>query len=228
MKLKKKKLAILSRYRIEAVVFALYVALTIIFTYPVAFSVNTFPGDGGDGYWFLWDFWAFKNAIIAHTNPLYTSWIYYPIGVNLAFSTTSFFNAALSIPLQLIWDLPHAYVFVWLMSFALSGFGAFALIRYLGASTKIALVCGLIFMLCPYRFAHGLGHMNLIATEWIPFYALFFLKTIRDDKWSNPVIAAFFLASQLFRFLLCCLSCCVLNALGCVHCLDTKAARNLR
>jgi hypothetical protein len=53
VKLKKKKLVILSRYRIEAVVFALYVALTIIFTYPVAFSVNTFPGDGGDGYWFL-------------------------------------------------------------------------------------------------------------------------------------------------------------------------------
>ncbi|MGZ4885987.1 MAG: hypothetical protein ACXV5C_11750 [Halobacteriota archaeon] len=198
VKLKKKKLAILSRYRIQAAVFACYVALTIIFTYPVAFSVNTFPGDGGDGYWFLWDFWAFKNAIIAHTNPLYTSWIYYPIGVNLAFSTTSFFNAALSIPLQLIWDLPHAYVFVWLMSFALSGYGAFALMRYLGGSTKVAFISGLIFMLCPYHLAHALGHMNLIATAWIPLYALFFLRTIRESKRSNPAIAALFLSITAF------------------------------
>jgi hypothetical protein len=188
----------LSRFKVRAVALATYVVLTIIFTYPVAFSANTFPGDGGDGYWFLWDFWAFKNAIFTHTNPLYTSYIYYPIGVNLAFSTTSFFNAALSIPLQLIWDLPHAYIFVWLISFALSGYGAFALMRYLGGSTKVAFISGLIFTFCPYHFAHALGHMNLIATAWVPLYALFFLKTIRENKRSNPVIAALFLSITAF------------------------------
>lgn len=168
------KIEWLSRFKVGAVAFATYVVLTIIFTYPVAFSANTFPGDGGDGYWFLWDFWAFKNAIFTHTNPLYTQYIYYPIGVNLAFSTTSFFNAALSIPLQLIWDLPHAYIFVWLLSFALSGYGAFALMRYLGGSTKVAFISGIIFMFCPYHFAHALGHMNLIATAWFPCMHSFF------------------------------------------------------
>jgi hypothetical protein len=192
------KIEWLSRFKVGAVALATYVVLTIIFTYPVAFSANTFPGDGGDGYWFLWDFWAFKNAIFTHTLPLYTSYIYYPIGVNLAFSTTSFFNAALSIPLQLIWDLPHAYIFVWLISFALSGYGAFALMRYLGGSTKVAFISGLIFMFCPYHFAHALGHMNLLATAWIPLYALFFLKTIRENKRSNPVIAGLFLSITAF------------------------------
>ncbi len=198
MKLRQDKIEWLSRFRVKAVVLATYAVLTIIFTYPVAFSANAIPGLGGDGYWFLWDFWAFKNAIFTHTNPLYTSHIYYPIGVNLAFSTTAFFNAALSIPLQLIWDLPHAYIFVWLMSFALSGYGAFALMRYLGGSTKVAFISGLIFMLCPYHFAHALGHMNLIATAWIPLYALFFIKTIRENKRLNPVIAALFLSITAF------------------------------
>jgi hypothetical protein len=198
VKLWQDKIGWLSRFRVEAAVLATYLVLTIIFTYPVAFSANAFPGDGGDGYWFLWDFWAFKNAMFTQANPLFTSYIYYPIGVNLAFSTTSFFNAALSIPLQLIWDLPHAYIFVWLMSFILSGFGAFALMRYLGGSTKVAFVSGLIFMFCPYRFAHGLGHMNLMMTAWIPLFALFFLRTIRENKRSNPVIAALFLSLTAF------------------------------
>jgi len=198
VKLWQDKIGRLSRFRVEAAVLATYTILTIIFTYPVAFAANAFPGDGGDGYWFLWDFWAFKNAIFTHTNPLFTSYIYYPIGVNLAFSTTSFFNAALSIPLQLIWDLPHAYIFVWLTSFALSGYGAFALMRYLGGSAKVAFISGLIFMFCPYHFAHALGHMNLVAIAWIPLYALFFFKTIRENKRSNPVIAALFLSLTAF------------------------------
>jgi hypothetical protein len=198
VELRQDRIEWLSRYKVGAVVLATYAVLTIIFTYPVAFSANTIPGVGGDGYWFLWDFWAFKNAIFTHTNPLYTSYIFYPIGVNLAFSTTSFFNAALSIPLQLIWGLPQAYTFIWLMSFALSGYGAFALMRYLGGSTKVAFISGLIFMLCPYHFAHALGHMNLIATAWIPLYTLFFLKTIRENKMLNPVFAALFLSITAF------------------------------
>lgn len=184
----------LSRFRTDAVVFVVYVVSTIILTYPVAFSAHTIPGVGTDGYWFLWVFGEFKNAVFTHTNPLYTSSIYYPVGVNLAFSTTSFFNAAISLPLQLIWDLPHAYTFIWLMSFFLSGYGAFVLMRYLGGSTKVAFVSGLIFMLCPYRFAHGLGHLNLIATEWIPFFVLFYIKTLRENKRLNPVITALFLS----------------------------------
>lgn len=198
MKLRHDKIQWLSRFKVEAVVLATYTVLTIIFTYPVAFSANAIPGNGGDGYWYLWDFWAFKNAIFTHTNPIYTSWIYYPTGVSLAFSSTSFFNAALSIPLQFIWGLPRAYTFIWLMNFALSGFGAFALMRYLGGTTKVAFISGLIFMLCPYHLAHGWGHMNLISTAWIPLYALFFLKTIREDKRSNPAIAALFLSIAAF------------------------------
>jgi hypothetical protein len=199
VKLRQDKIEWLSRFRVKAVALATYAVLTIIFTYPVAFSANSFPSDGtGDSYWFLWDFWAFKNAIFTHTNPLYTSYIYYPIGVNLAFSTTSFFNAALSIPLQLIWGLPQAYTFIWLMSIALSGYGAFALMRYLGGNTNVAFISGLIFMFCPYHLAHGLGHMNLMATAWIPLYALFFLKTIRENKRSNPAIAGLFLSVTAF------------------------------
>lgn len=198
MKLKQKTLESLSRYRVGAIVLVLYVILTIIFTYPVTFSVNTFPGHGGDGYWFLWDLWAFKNAVFTHTNPLFTPYIFYPVGVSLAFSTTSFFNAALSVPLQLIWDLPHAYTFLWLMSFVLSGYGAFLLLRYLGVSTKVAFISGLIFMFSPYRFAHGMGQLNMMTTEWIPFYALFFLRTLRAHKRSDPIIAGLFLSLAAF------------------------------
>jgi len=60
VKLKLDKIEWLSRVKVEALVLAIYVVLTIVFTYPVAFSANTVPGEGEDVYWFLWDFWAFK------------------------------------------------------------------------------------------------------------------------------------------------------------------------
>ncbi|MGZ4891723.1 MAG: hypothetical protein ACXV2B_05635, partial [Halobacteriota archaeon] len=188
----------LSGHRGEVIVLATYVVLTVIFTYPAALSANSVPGGGQDAYLFMWNLWALKNAVFTHTSPLFTSYLFYPVGVSLVWSTTSFFNAALSIPLQLTWDLPHAYTFVWLLSFVLSGYGMFALVRYLGVSTKVAFVAGLIFMFCPFRFAHGLGHLNLMTTQWIPFFALFFLKTLREPKWSNPAIAGVFLVLAAF------------------------------
>ena len=41
-----------------------------------------------------------------------------------------------------------------------------------------AFVGGAIFTFSPYHMAHLLGHMQLIALEWIPFYALAVLVQI--------------------------------------------------
>ncbi len=101
----------------ELLVILMYTLLTIIFTYPVAFSEDKIPGDGLDSYWYMWDLWSFKNAVLNHSNPYYNNYIYYPAGINLAFSSISPFNAILSIPLQLLFDLTLSYNILWLLSF---------------------------------------------------------------------------------------------------------------
>ena len=59
----------IARSKIEIMAFIAYVILSIIFTYPVAFSANMIPGDGGDAFWYLWDFWWFKEALSTLSNP---------------------------------------------------------------------------------------------------------------------------------------------------------------
>jgi len=187
-----KKLEALSISKVNYLILLLYTILSILFTYPVAFSINKIPG-GGDVWWFLWDFWSFKKAVLNLSNPYDTMGIFYPTGVSLAFSEVSPFNAIISIPLQHLFGLIATYNLIWILTFILSGFGAFLLVKYLTDNTKAAFLSGIIFMFCPYHFAHACGHMNLTATEWIPFYVLFFIKMTKGNKKTNAIYAAFFL-----------------------------------
>lgn len=192
MGLQLKILSLIKRNSVEIMAFMAYTISSIIFTYPVAFSTNEIPGLG-DVYQFLWIFWWFKIALLNFTNPYYTDIIYYPIGASLAFTELTPFNSVISIPLQLAFGLINAYKILWIFSFIASGYGTFLLVKYLTENTKAAFISGVIFMFCPYHFAHALGHMNLTTTEWIPFYVLFLIKTLNEPQKLNAIYASFFL-----------------------------------
>jgi hypothetical protein len=183
---------LIKRNGIEIRAVIAYTIFSIIFTYPVAFTTNEIPGLG-DVYQFLWIFWWFKIALLNFANPYYTDIIYYPIGASLAFTELTPFNSVISIPLQLAFGLVNAYKILWIFSFIASGYGTFLLVKYLTKNAKAAFISGLIFMFCPYHFAHALGHMNLTTTEWIPFYVLFLIKTLDEPKKLSAVYASFFL-----------------------------------
>ncbi len=159
----------------------------------MAVSGDKIPGDGGDSYHFLWFFWWFKKALLNLSSPYYTTLIFYPTGINLAFSSLTPFNSILSIPLQMAFGLIIAYNILWITSFIVSGYGTFLLVRYLTGNKQAAFVSGIIFMFSPYHFAHALGHLNLTAIEWIPFYILYLFKIMQENKARNAIYAAFFL-----------------------------------
>ena len=178
--------------KISFLAFVTYTILSVIFTYPVAFTINKLPGNG-DVYMFSWFYWWFKEAITNGVNPFSTSCIYYPLETNLIFSTVTPLNSLISIPLQMAFDIVTAYNIIWISNFALSGFGAFLLVRYLTQDSRAAFIAGIIFMFCPYHFAHALGHVNLMSIQWIPLYALFLIKTVREGGIKNAVYAGIFL-----------------------------------
>ena len=186
--------------RIDYLIPIAYLILTVIFTYPVAFSGDKIPGLGGDAYQFIWGFWWFKEALLSFCSPYYTPYIFYPTGVNLAFSAVTPFNGIFSIPLQSAFGLINAYNILWIFSFIASGYGTYLLVKYLTSDRRAAFISGLIFMFCPYHFAHALGHVNLTSIQWIPFYVLFLIKTVKEDKRSNAIYAAIF----LFLTAICC------------------------
>ena len=44
----------------------------------------------------------------------------------------------------------------------------------------------------------ALGHYNMVTTQWIPFFALFLLKTLRQPGYRNAMMAGLFAALTLW------------------------------
>ncbi|HEC49924.1 MAG TPA: hypothetical protein ENI40_02055, partial [Candidatus Desulfofervidus auxilii] len=155
-----------------------YVFITLLMTYPLVFHLTThIPGDAGDGHQNLWNIWHFKKRLLNFQNPFYTNYLYYPIGVKLIFHTYGVFNNLLVLPFN---NIVLAYNFIVLFSFVMSAMGMYFLSFYLTQDKFGSFIAGVIFSFCPYKFAHLLGHLNLVSTEWIPFYILYLIKTFKE------------------------------------------------
>jgi len=177
------------------IVFVGFTLLTLILTYPAVFRLSThFMGDSGDAFQNVWNMWWLKKALMElFTNPYYTKYLHYPNGVTLLFHTLNPFNGLISIPFQYFFRMETVYNLVVLFSFIMSGVGMYYLAFYITNHKLSALIAGIIYTFCPYHFAHGLGNLNLIAMEWIPFYVLYLIKTYQQESFRYAVFAGFFL-----------------------------------
>ena len=170
-----------------------YVGLTILFTYPLAwFLTSHHAGEaGGDARVYLWNMWWVDKALTdLHTNPFETDFIFYPLGIGLSLHTLGFSQGLLFIPLKALLGDVAAANSILLLTFVASALGMYALARYLGASSLGAFLAGLAFAFCPYRLARLAGHYDLLGTEWIPFYTLFFLKALQEKKLHAKLLLA--------------------------------------
>ena len=170
---------------------------------------------------FVWNIWYFKHALLdLHSSPLHTELIWYPLGIDLILYTFNFFNAIIALPLLLATNVPLASNVTVLLATILSGFGAYLLTCYVLRShvftyrvqhlTRIrntqyalrttalrlaAVLAGIIYAFASNRAIYAaLGHYNIATTQWLPFYALYLLKTLREPKPKNAALAGFFLA----------------------------------
>ncbi len=184
-----------------------YVLLTFAMTWPlVTRFASAIPGDGFDGWQNYWNLWWVKVALVEQfTSPWFANLLYHPTGVSLLFHTLNVFNGVTFLPVQLALGLIPAYNAVVVFSFAAGGLGGYLLTREtLGprSSRLAALTAGAIFTFSPYHFAHLLGHMQLIALEWLPFYALYLLRVLRAaSTGSRPRLAREAALATLFLIL---------------------------
>ena len=113
-------------------VLGLYLALTLGLTYPLITNFSTHvPGTNVDEYTFLWNIWWFKHAIFdLGIDPFTTTFTFYPLGASLAFYTLAILNdivgPAHSPRPSASW---RPATWCWCLSFTLSGYGAYLLVR---------------------------------------------------------------------------------------------------
>jgi hypothetical protein len=119
--------------RTDLLIIGLYLGLTLVLTYPLVTHLTTHvPGTNVDEYAFVWNLWWFKHAIFdLHTSPLYTQFIFYPLGVSLVLYTLNILNDVLALPLLPLLGLVATSNVILIFSFVISGYGAYLLVRYL-------------------------------------------------------------------------------------------------
>ncbi len=173
----------LQKYRADILALIAYILLAIVLTYPLVLDFATHVvGDGSDDPALAWNLWWVPFSILnLGKSPLYTDYMFYPIGLNLAFYTLTYLNAFLSVPLQFAFNLVVAANVNLLFSFAVSGFGAYLLVKYLlqnsESSSLAAFVAGALYAFSSNKFLYAsLGQFNIASSHWIPFYILFLVK----------------------------------------------------
>jgi hypothetical protein len=197
----------LPRY-FEIYLTAFYAVIAVLFTLPTLFRITEIvPGEpGGDAWQMVWNLWWVKYALENFQYPLQTNMIFYPEGTDLYLHALNVWNGVVSLPVQYLFGGGVAgaiagYNFIVWLALALSGLGAYKLALYLWQDWRGAVLAGLAFAFCTYHFDHLLGHLNLISSEFIPFYILYFLKTLHEkEKWrKNLALTVMFL---IFNMLL--------------------------
>src|SRR5262252_862784 len=143
-------------------------ALACAYTWPlVLHPASTVVHDLGDPLvvtWLMW--WS------THTVPLTTAWwnapAFYPSHGVFAFSETMLGLAPIAWPVIAIAKTPLlAYNTAFLLSFVLSGLGAYFLAFVLTRRHDSAFVAAIAFAFAPYRLSHT-HHLPLLSSYWMP------------------------------------------------------------
>src|SRR5512136_455114 len=119
-------------WRTHLTILLVYGLLAVLLTWPTVTHLAThLPGDGGDDPAIAWNLWWVKHALLTlHTSPLFSSAMFYPIGIDLAFYTLTTLNALTALPLTLTLGVVAASNLHMWFTFVAGGYGAFLLARY--------------------------------------------------------------------------------------------------
>src|SRR5688572_470414 len=179
---------------------AVLAVLTCVYTWPLIGQVgSSVPHDRGDPLlvtWILW--WS------THTTPLTAAWwnapAFHPSPGVFAFSENLLGLAPISAPVIAITKSPLAgYNVAFLLSYLLSGLGAYMLAFVLTRRHDASFVSAVAFAFAPYRLSHT-QHLQLLSSYWMPVAIAALHLFVAAPKWRW---AALFAASWVMQALAC-------------------------
>ena len=161
--------------------------MSVVMTWPLASVAGYEMRDYGDpllNSWILW--WGAKVL----GNPdlglsLFDAPIFFPQKLTLAYSEHMIVSAISMMPLfKLGLDALLIHNILFMLSFAVSGWGGFILARRLSGSMIGGVIAGLGYGFSCFRFDQ-LGHLQILTAHFIPF-ALYYLHRWNDrPTWGN-------------------------------------------
>lgn len=162
---------------------AVYFALVLVMTYPLALRVGSaLPAGSGDVWMNYWNFWWWKQSLLEWRSPFWTSVLYHPFGIDLRCHTHSVFNQILALPVNLVAGEAAALNFSLFFHWMLSAFSAWLLLRDQTGNAAAAFLGGAVFAFFPYAMEQSLEHLNLASTGFLPLTLFFLLRWRRSSR----------------------------------------------
>jgi hypothetical protein len=179
--------------------------MTVVLTYPLILHLTIYipyhrylEQSAGDHWVFMWAFGFVERMVVELKQwPFFTDALYYPHGLDLTYPLLFGMGLplAVSIPFVHVLGVIPTYNLFIFSAFILTGYVMFLLVRYLTRDSRAAFVSAIIFAFSPYHMMRAVGHFNFATSGmWIPLYALFFLKAMRDGHILDVIIVPFVLA----------------------------------
>jgi hypothetical protein len=156
-----------------------FLVLAIVWTWPLARHLSSrIPHDPGDPIFNIWVLWWNAHAV-PFTERWWNPPMFFPMRGALALSEHLAGIGLITTPLQLLHASPlAAYNIALILSFALSGFFTFFLVRRLippqcdeAIRNVSALSAALAYGYGPYR-AGQLAHLQVLTSQWMPLALL--------------------------------------------------------
>ena len=180
-----------------AVVFVLYLALTLVMTWPLVFGLTRdLPSDLGDP--------AFVSALLTWGSDHYLRLLggdlravthfwdapwFYPEPLATAFSEHFLLHSLLTLPVYVAsGNVILCYNLLFLATFTLSGFGMYLFVRELTGRPLAAFVAGIAFAFAPYRFG-SMEHLQVLSSQWMPFVLYGFRRYFATRR-TRPLVGA--------------------------------------
>ena len=176
---------------------ALFLALTLVMTWPQALALGTRGAAHQDVYFNLWRLRWIAHALATSPLSLFDGNQFHPERGVLAYSDAMLVEGLLGAPL--LWmRVPPVLVHNLLLlgAIAASAVGMFVLARHLTRNAGAAAIAGAIFAFAPYRFEHYM-HMELQWALWSPWAFWALQRTIETGSWRFGLATGAFVALQM-------------------------------
>jgi hypothetical protein len=149
----------------------------------------------GDVFGNLWALDWVSRHLLAPTR-LFGANVYYPDPGSLAYTESLLAQSIVAAPLLAVGvPLVAAYNVVWLLTFPLSGLGAFLLARHVTGSRSGAALAGMAYAFSSFRL-ESMAHIQTLSIQWLPFALLFLFKSLETPTVRNLIALDAFVLLQ--------------------------------
>ncbi|MGP8159657.1 MAG: hypothetical protein ACLQGJ_00315 [Candidatus Dormibacteria bacterium] len=184
-----------------ALALLLYLGLALAALRPGLFTGHdTIVGNTGDPTIFVWSLQWLPFALSHHLNPLLTSYLHYPSGVNLMWNTSILFPALVLAPVTVLLGPIVSYNVLAVLGMSLSGWCAFLAVRRYSRRWISAWIGGLVYEFSPFMAVQITGHAHLFVALFPPLLVIFadeILVRQRRPAWLMGGLLGFAAACQL-------------------------------